>query len=150
MSAVKGADEPMAASVESAPVISAACEARWARNRPASASAVAAGQALATEEGFAFAHHDGGEMGEGCEIAGGADGALFRDQRHDALFQHGLDQPYQLQPHARSAAPERDQLQRHDQAHDVFRQGSADAAAMRQDEVALQGGGVGGVDLDRG
>ena len=89
-------------------------------------------------------------MGERREIAGGADGALFRDDRDDALFEHRLDQPHQFEPHAGSAAAERDQLQRHDQADDVLRQRLADAAAMREDEVALQGRDIGGVDLDGG
>lgn len=40
ISAWNGAEEPLAASVESAPVINADCAARWARNRPVSASAV--------------------------------------------------------------------------------------------------------------
>ena len=46
------------------------------------------------------------------------------------------------------ATTERDQLQRHDQADDVFSQRLADAAAMREDQIALQGGDIGGVDLD--
>jgi hypothetical protein len=92
----------------------------------------------------------GGEMGERGKVARCADRALFRDQRHHALFQHAFDQAHQLKPHTGSATAQRNELEGHDQAHDIFRHGSADAAAMRQDEVALQGGGVGGVDLDRG
>ncbi|MNE28375.1 hypothetical protein D3C80_1218130 [compost metagenome] len=40
MSGWKGAEDPIAASVDNAPVTSAVWAARWARNRPASASAV--------------------------------------------------------------------------------------------------------------
>lgn len=105
---------------------------------------------FAGEEGFGLAHHHRRHMGKGRKIAGGADRAFFRDQRNDAPIQHAFDQPHQLQPHAGGAAPERDQLQRHDQPHDILRQWRADAAAMRQDEIALQGGHIGAVDLDRG
>jgi hypothetical protein len=44
--------------------------------------------------------------------------------------------------HARGAAPEREQLERHHQPHVAAGQRLADAAAMRQDQVALQRGRV--------
>ncbi|MEY9166480.1 hypothetical protein ABIE78_004599 [Sinorhizobium fredii] len=102
------------------------------------------------DEGFAMAHHHGGHMGERCEVAGSTDRTLFRDQRDDALFEHSFDQPNKLEAHAGGAASKRDQLQGEDQAHDVFRQRLTDAAAMREDEIALQGRHVGTVDLDGG
>lgn len=107
-------------------------------------------QALASEEGFGFAHHNGCHMGKWREVAGGSDGALFRDNRDHAFFQHAFDQPHQLQPHARRTAAERDQLQGHDQANNIFGKRRADAAAVRKDQIALQGCYVGRVDLDRG
>jgi hypothetical protein len=45
---------------------------------------------------------------------------------------------------------QRNQFQRHDQADDVLRQRRANAAAMRQDQVALQGGHVLRRDAHRG
>ena len=99
---------------------------------------VATGHAGTLVEGLALADHHGGHMGQRREIARSADGALFRDHRGDALVQHGLDQADQLDAHARSAAAERNELQRHDQPDDVIRQRRTNAAAMRQDEISLQ------------
>ncbi len=176
MSAVNGAEDPIAASVESAPVISAACAARWARKRPASASAVAwrrpgtrrawatsatgvshralqrlgAGKPFALIECFRLAHHHGRHMGERCQITGRADGAFLRNERGDTLFQHALDEPYQVQADTGGATPERDQLQCHDQAHDLVCKRLAHAAAMRENQIALQRLRIGRIDLDRG
>ncbi|MEY9787198.1 hypothetical protein ABIE77_001756 [Sinorhizobium fredii] len=105
--------------------------------------------AFAGDEGLAMPHHHGGHMGERCKVAGGADRALLRDQRNDALFEHPFDQANEFETDAGSAAPERDELQRHDQADDVIGQRLADPAAMREDQIALQGSDIGAVDLDR-
>lgn len=89
-------------------------------------------------------------MGQRREIAGSADRTLFGNDGNDTFLKHGFDQPHQFQPHAGSAAAERNQLQRHDQPHDIFRKRCADPAAMRQDEIALQRRHIGRVDLDGG
>ena len=58
------------------------------------------------------------------------------------------EQADELQPHARRAAAERNQFQRENQPHDVFRQRRADAATVGQDQVALERPHVPGVDAD--
>ncbi len=89
-------------------------------------------------------------MGKRCKIAGGADRALFRDDRNDAARHHRFDQPHNVEPDAGGTTAERNELQRHDETHDIFRQRLADAAAMGKDEIALECGDIGAVDLDRG
>ncbi|MNL31108.1 hypothetical protein D3C87_1528790 [compost metagenome] len=100
------------------------------RGQPGSSESFAGGQKRTFIESLAFAHHHGGHMGKRCEIARRSDRTLFRNGRDDTLFQHVLNQPHQFQPHAGGAATERNQLQRHDQAHDIFRKRRTDAAAM--------------------
>ncbi len=89
------------------------------------------------ERDVAFTDHGRGHVGEGRKIAGSADGALLRNDRDHAFFQHGFDQADEFRAHTGSAATERDQLQRHDEAYDIFRQRVPDAAAMGQDQIAL-------------
>ena len=72
------------------------------------------------------------------KVARCADGALAGDHRGDALAQHVLDHGEGLPGDARGAAPGREQLQRHHQPSGGNIQRLADAAAMRQDQVALQ------------
>ncbi len=110
--------------------------------RPAIASASCAGQGVAVERRLAVADHHGGHMGEGGEVARGADGALRGDDGRDARGQHLFQQGHDLPPHAGGAAAEGEELQRHHQAGDRAGHRIAHAAAMRQDQVALQGGGV--------
>ncbi|MCY1553301.1 hypothetical protein D9M68_897710 [compost metagenome] len=76
-------------------------------------------------------------MGQRRQIPRRANRALFGDHRNDAVLQHVFDQGDQFHPYARRATPKRQELQRHDQAHDAFRQRRTDAAAVRQDQVAL-------------
>ena len=59
------------------------------------------------------------------------------------FVEHAFDQADDFEPDAGRAAAKRNEFQRHDQADDVFSQRLADAAAMRQDEIALQGGDIG-------
>ncbi len=117
---------------------------------PASARPSAAGICSRFESDVAFTDHGRGHVGEGREITGSADGALFRNDRDHAFFQHGFDQADEFRAHTGSAAAERDQLQRHDHAHDIFRQRVTDAAAMGQDEIALQRSDIRRIDPDRG
>ena len=84
------------------------------------------------------------------QITRGPDRALGRDHRGDAARQHGLDQLNELPPHARGATAKAEQFQHHKQAGMAAGDGVADAAAMRQDQVALQGGGVFGGDPQAG
>ena len=100
---------------------------------------LARGQSFAGEEGLALAHHRRRHVGERCEVAGRADRSLLRNERNDPARQHVLDELDDVHPHAGRAAAQRQQLQRHHQADDLLREWRADAAAMRQDQVALQG-----------
>lgn len=74
----------------------------------------------------------------------------FRGSSGSRLFQHVFDEGDDFKPYAGCAATERNQLQRHDETHDVFRKRLADAAAMREDQIALQGGDIACRDADRG
>lgn len=96
-----------------------------------------------------LADHRRGHMRQRRQIAGSAHGTFLGNDRNDALDQHRFDKADQFRAHARSAAAERDQLQGHDQADNVFRQRVADTAAMRQDQIALERPHIGGVDADR-
>ena len=120
------------------------------RLQPGLGEAVARRHALAVEEDLAFADHRRRHMRQRREIARRADRALFRDDRHDALRQHRLDQRDQFRAARRT---------RRGRARSSFsamtsrtisrRKRRADAAAMRQDQVALQGRDVVGGDPDR-
>ncbi len=105
--------------------------------------------AFAGIEGLAVAHHHRGHVRKRREVSGRANGAFLRDERDHALVQHRFEEPDEFEPHTGGAAAERDQLQCHDQPHDVFRERLADAAAMGEDQIALQRFHVGAVDLDR-
>jgi|GEM_PF-3199454 hypothetical protein len=96
------------------------------------------GQTLAGVEGLALAHHRRRHVRERREVAGGADRALFRDDGNDALLQHRLDQADDLHTCTGRAAAERQELQDHDEADDANVEWRADAARMRQDQIALQ------------
>ena len=89
-------------------------------------------------------------MGKRGEVAGGPDGALGRDDGGDALCEHRFDLGDDFPPDARGAATEGKEFQRHHQAGDIAGHRVAHAAAMGQDQVALEGGGVLGRDLERG
>ena len=148
MRASNGVSEPLAASVESAPVTSAAWNTRSIANSPASASAVencvplsraspsfgpstigasparasasAAGMRSPASRHSPTPDHRRRHMRERREIAGRADRALARDHRDHAARQHGFE-------HARpcrsrtpgGAAAEARELQRHHQPHDA-------------------------------
>ncbi|MGY3563927.1 hypothetical protein ACVWXP_007196 [Bradyrhizobium sp. USDA 4463] len=89
-------------------------------------------------------------MRERGEIAGGADRTLLRYQRIHALRQHGLQLLDHVAAHAGGAAPERDDFQRDHQPDDRLGRRRADAAAMRDDEIALEQRGLLGGNALRG
>ena len=93
---------------------------------------------LAGQDNPALPDQRRAEMGQRREVPGCADRALRRDQRQGiGLEQH--QQPLDhLPPDPRMAAAEPDRLQGDDQAHDPGVERLAEAAAVRQDEVALQ------------
>ena len=101
------------------------------------------------EEGLALPDHRRRHMGERREVARCADGALRRHDRRHAPLEHRLDLTDDDGPDARSAAPERHELQRHHQAHERLWREIAHAAAVGQDEVPLQSGRVLGADAFR-
>ena len=93
---------------------------------------------LAVDKRLPLADHDGGHMRERRQIAGRAYRSLLRHQRTNAVRQHGLELLDDFAANARSAPPQRDDLQRHHQAHDRFGRGRPYPAAMRHNEVSLQ------------
>ncbi|OIQ68808.1 hypothetical protein GALL_495960 [mine drainage metagenome] len=99
-------------------------------------------QDCAADFGLTRANQHGCHVGEGGEVARRADRSLGRDDGRDTARQHVLQQLDQLPPHAGRAAPEAEEFQRHHQAGGGARDCVAHAAAMRQDQVALQGGSI--------
>jgi hypothetical protein len=77
-------------------------------------------------------------VGEGREIAGGADGPLRRDHRQHALAQDRDEKLDGRRLHARGAVGEARRLQRQDQPDDRLLQRLADAGLMGADDVDLQ------------
>ena len=88
-------------------------------------------------------------MGQRCQIAGRGNRALRGNDRRHTLGQHPLQLRDDLPAHTRGAAPQRQQFQHHHQTGDRARHRIAHTAAMRQDQVALQGGGVFRLDRHR-
>ena len=142
----KGASDPLAASVESAPVTSAeleaalrprtgqpvhwrsrtACHSGSARPsfgpsvsgaKPASSSASPAGRRPPPIANLSNPDHGGRHMRQRCEIARRPNRALTRNDRHQIARQHRLEQaPSVAGPHARRALGEAGEFQRHHQA----------------------------------
>ena len=140
-----GVSEPFAASVASAPVISAAWNTRsiansaaerlgggelraveqreaflraeHQRRQPRARQRRIGRHALAVEEGLADAEHRGGHVRERREIARRADRALLRHHRDHAAVEHLLHEGERFGPHAGRAAREARELQRHHQPH---------------------------------
>ena len=89
-------------------------------------------------------------MGERRQVAGGADGALARDDRHDIALEqreHELDQPG---AHAGVPAPQRAGEQQQHPAHDLVGERRPGADGVRAHEVDLELRGVGGRDPHAG
>ena len=116
--------------------------------RPGAGKGCAPRHPLTLQHGLAMAHHHRRHMGKRRKVARGTDRPLCRDHRQDALGQHAFDQGDQRGPHPRRAAAQRQKLQRQDQPHDAVVQRIADAAAMRQDQVALKRCHIAPVDAD--
>ncbi len=168
----------MAASVDMAPVTSAACAARWARKRPASASGgrrlrtvdegeallggqddrrqaglakgLRTGETLASEEGLCFAHHDG------RHVASGARSPEAPTEPFSGIT--GMT-PFSSIPSIRRTSskrtpdaprPSETSFRAMIRRTMLSAKRRADAAAMRQDQVALKRRYVRAVDLDRG
>ncbi len=77
-------------------------------------------------------------MGERRQIARGANAALARDDRHGIVIDQRLERVDDREPDARIAAAETEQLEDDHQPDDVARQRFAEAATVREDEIALQ------------
>jgi hypothetical protein len=105
-------------------------------SRPTELQGVGSGQAFAAHSRLAMAEHDRGHVGERGEVAGGADRAFFRDDRNDPFSEHAFDEFDQLAADAGSATAERQEFQRHDEAHDVF--GSGSPTPQQCDRIRLR------------
>ena len=114
------------------------------------AQRVAAGHALALEEGLALADQHEREVCERREIARAADGSLRGDDRPHVAREQRPEQLDQLDAHARVAAPQRLGEQEEHAAHGVVCERLARADGVRADEVALQGARVRRVDAHAG
>ncbi|MGY4502988.1 hypothetical protein ACVWYH_006945 [Bradyrhizobium sp. GM24.11] len=102
----------------------------------------AAGYDFAIDDRVPLADHHRRHVRKRREIAGGANRALLRHQRIHTSRQHRLKLLDHRAAHAGGAAPERDDFERDHQAHDRLRRRRANAAAMRDDEVALEQRGL--------
>ncbi len=176
--ASNGPSDPFAASVESAPVMSAVLNMMSALNSAASAWAVencvplssaspslgpsasgtspccrrasAAGQSPIRHHHLADADHGGCHVRQRRQVARGANRALARDHRDDPVRQHRLQHSDGGGPHTGGALREARDLERHHEAHDLPPRRLADAGGMREHDVGLQPGQVGGLDADAG
>ena len=93
---------------------------------------------LALVAGLAFTYQQAAHMGQGRQIAGGANGALLRHHRID----FGVDEAHQgfkyRQPNAGEATGERVDLEHHHQPHGGVIHVLADAGGMGEHDGALQ------------
>ena len=105
---------------------------------PARSRATLPGQAFALVEGFAFAHHQQGDLRHGRQVAAGADRALLADHRGDAFVQH-LDQGQgDLRAAAGIAVGMHVDPPGHGAAHVFDRRRVADAGGVVIDQVFLE------------
>ena len=104
------------------------------------------GKLVAAQPDSADADQGSRDMGQGCEIARGADRALARDDRQRVLGQKAQEHVDGGLLHAGAAEGEAARLQDQDQPDGGVLQGRTDAAHVREDQPALQLGDVGGCD----
>ena len=108
------------------------------------------GNHRAVDEERADADQRRRHVGERRKVARGADRALARHHRRQALVEQRLEQAHGLAAHARRALGQARELERHHQSGDGDRHRRADARGMRQHDVALQLLEVGGLDAHAG
>ncbi len=101
-------------------------------------------------EHIADAEHGRRHVSERGEIARCADRALRRHDGNDVVREHRFQERDRLVANTGGALAQTHQLQRHHQPGDVGRQRLADAGRMRQHDVLLQLGQIGGVDTNAG
>jgi hypothetical protein len=99
---------------------------------------------------FAFAEQDEGGVGEGREVARGADGPPGGDDGRDAGVQQVEDALNEVGPGAGMAPAEAGGLDEHHRANDIVGQRFADAGGVGADEVVLDIAELFGVDADAG
>ena len=107
---------------------------------------LAARHDLPVDLGLAQADQDQRHMRQGRQVAAGAERALARDNRVDAAFKHAQQQLDDLGPAAGVAFGQRVGADQHHGAHHRRLQWPADADGVAHDDVALQLGGLLGVD----
>jgi hypothetical protein len=111
---------------------------------------IGTGEALALVEGGAFSNEDESDMGEGGEVAAGADAAAGRSDGGDAMVEEGEEAFGDLGADAGEAPGEDVGADEHDGADDGFGEGVADAAGVGAEDVVLKGFEAGGIDADIG
>ena len=94
----------------------------------------------AAVESFAHAAEDESQVGQGREVARGAQRALFGYHRHDAGVQHRDEGGHGRWPDPRAAHREGVRPEEGHGANDLFGEWIAYAAGVAHDEVALQCG----------
>ena len=96
------------------------------------------GHDVAGEVDAAFAHQRGDHVRERGEVARGADAALRRDDRHGVGVEQMLERVDDGAADPAVAAAEADQLEQDHHADGVARERVAEAAAVAEDQVALE------------
>ena len=115
--------------------------------QPNGGQAVARGDQRALDANLAFAQQHQREMSERRQIAGGADGAFFRNAGHHARVKQRKQRVDQRDTHAGMAARQADDFGRHHQTRDVVGQQIAQTHAVRQHQITLQIRKAGGGNL---
>lgn len=108
------------------------------------------GEAAAEIEGGAFADEDESDVGEGGEVAAGADAASGGGDGGDAFVQESEEAFGDLGADAGEAPGEDVGADEHDGADDGFGEGVADATGVGAEDVVLKGFEAAGVDADIG
>ena len=99
---------------------------------------VAAGHALAIDEGFAAAQQDDRQVRQRREVAGGTDRAQLRHHRHDARVEHVRQRLHGLHADAGMPAQQGVDADAEHRPHHLRREWLADADRVGDDQVVLQ------------
>ncbi len=99
---------------------------------------VGAGHELALVVGLSLAQHGQGHVGQGGQVAGGAQGALLGDPGVDALVEHLNHHLHQQGAHAGHAAAQGVGPQQQHAAHHFLGVGLAGAGAVAENQVGGQ------------
>jgi hypothetical protein len=100
--------------------------------------ALRAGKHFALVAGMAFTDQHKGQMGQGSEVAAGAHGAFFRNDREYAAIEKRVDASRNFRPSSTESEPEGVGAQHQKRSRFFGTERVSDAARMAADQVALK------------